>query len=499
MVGQRLAVGARRAAVTGAALLALVTAGGGQAHASAACDAVNGGALNQAVGPGLPVFAITGGPVTGFAIGERLTFTVTNTGAGSARANWDLLSGNGTILASLGVVLGSASDVVTYTVTGNNQDTSLEWTGGFVDNASITATCTPVATPGANTDSARLRALQVGVSKLVGDTSGAAITGATDTAINSALNGGGNPVTVGPNGISLNFTADAPEPRSEVQSRADEAFAALGYAKSPVTKAPPLAPVERVWSVWADIRGTGWDRNNFAADLRGNQLNITAGVGRKLTPNLVVGVLAGYEHFKYDVASLLGTMKGDGATIGGYAGWRITTHLRWDATLAWSRLSYDAVAGTAAGSFDGSRILASTGLTGTYRWAAVILEPSARVYALWEHEDAYTDTLGTLQAARNFSVGRVSAGGKAIYPWLSGDLRIAPYVGLYGDYRFSSDNALPVGQPVVWIGDGLSARVTGGVTVAQSRGGGVALGGELGGLGADYKVWSVNGRVFWPF
>jgi hypothetical protein len=82
---------------------------------------------------------------------------------------------------------------------------------------------------------------------------------------------------------------------------------------------------------------------------------------------------------------------------------------------------------------------------------------------------------------------------------MAGDVRIAPYVGLYGDYRFSSDNALPVGQPVIWIGDGLSARVTGGVSVAKAGGGTVAVGGEVGGLGAEYKVWTVNGRVFWPF
>ena len=121
----------------------LVTVGDKQAFASAACDAVNGGALNQAaVGA---IFAITGGPVTGFAIGESLTFTVTNAGPGSARSNWDLSSGNGTVVASLGLVLGPASDVVTYTVTGNNQDTSLQWTGGFVDNASVTATCAAAA------------------------------------------------------------------------------------------------------------------------------------------------------------------------------------------------------------------------------------------------------------------------------------------------------------------------------------------------------------------
>ena len=47
----------------------------------------------------------------------------------------------------------------------------------------------------------------------------------------------------------------------------------------------------------------------------------------------------------------------------------------------------------AAGNFIGHRWLVSGGFTGSYGWQAVLLEPSARVFALWEHENAYTDSL----------------------------------------------------------------------------------------------------------
>jgi hypothetical protein len=46
-----------------------------------------------------------------------------------------------------------------------------------------------------------------------------------------------------------------------------------------------------------------------------------------------------------------------------------------------------------------------------------------------------------------------------------------------------------------WVGDGLSARVTGGVTVTKSRSRSLTVGG----LGADYRVWTAKGRVFLPF
>jgi hypothetical protein len=214
----------------------------------------------------------------------------------------------------------------------------------------------------------------------------------------------------------------------------------------------------------------------------------------------LVGLVTGYENFNFAQSSIAGKMAGDGGTIGAYAAWRLAPHWRLDGMLGWSDIAYNATAGTATGSFTGLRWLSSGGFTGSYAWGRAILEPSARVYALWEHEGAWTDSLGTAQDARSFSVGRVSLGDKLIYPWAAGGMRIAPYIGLYGDWRFSTDNALPVAVPYVGIKDGWSARATAGVTMKPGAGGAtVSLGGEVFGLGAGYDVWSVNARVNWPF
>jgi hypothetical protein len=113
-------------------------------------------------------------------------------------------------------------------------------------------------------------------------------------------------------------------------------------------------------------------------------------------------VVVGYENFKYDVASLAGTLKGNGETIGGYVARRFG-NLRFDAALGWSNVDYNATAGTAAGSFTGSRWLGSTGLTGDYKLDAYTIEPSAKVYVLWERQTAWTDSLGTAQDGRDFS------------------------------------------------------------------------------------------------
>ncbi|MGA8413980.1 MAG: hypothetical protein WB756_19645 [Xanthobacteraceae bacterium] len=88
--GPTIRFGLRAAGTIGAALAALVGIGGGQALASAGCDAVNAGGFNQTVvGKG------GGATVADFAIGDTVTFVINNGGG-----VWDLITGNGTRLAA---------------------------------------------------------------------------------------------------------------------------------------------------------------------------------------------------------------------------------------------------------------------------------------------------------------------------------------------------------------------------------------------------------------
>jgi hypothetical protein len=127
-----------------------------------------------------------------------------------------------------------------------------------------------------------------------------------------------------------------------------------------------------------------------------------------------------------------------------------------------------------------------------------VVEPSSRLYALWERQDAWTDSLGTSQAERSFSVGRLSTGAKVGYPWQAAGITVVPYVGLYGDYRFSSGDELPVNQPFVGLSDGWSARVTTGAVIAFA-GGRLSIEGELGDIGSGDPLWSISVRGSIPF
>jgi outer membrane autotransporter protein len=154
----------------------------------------------------------------------------------------------------------------------------------------------------------------------------------------------------------------------------------------------------------------------------------------------------------------------------------------------YNQLSYHGFAGAdafgpaASGTFPGNRWVASTGLTGTYNLARWEIEPSAKIYALWERGSQFVESGGALVNAASFATGRASGGAKVAYPWYA-DARvtIAPYVGAYADYYFDNNGWAPLLLPTQFI-RGLAGRVTAGLAYNINGGPKLSVGGELGGL-----------------
>ena len=480
--------GARRAAVFAAVCAAFVVAGGERALASAGCTQFTG-TLAGGVSTGLTFGA------GGFDAGDTLTLTITvadGIAATLKNLNTNAVLAGPTSVGFTYVVPAVTADTLGFTSTGATALTNLTWSctpgggGGGGGGSSSTAP----------TDSQKLRSLQAGITRATATVSGQTVSSQISGAISTAFGDNSNPVVMGPNGMTINFAAD---PKSEVETHADAAFSALAYAGG-TYKAPPRRPlIDREWSAWLDLRGTGWENNSANVATNGNQLNLTGGVGRKLTQDFLIGVYGGYENMKYTVAALGGEIKGAGGSVGSYLGWRITPTMRFDASVGYTRVDYSAVAGVARGSFDADRLVASGALTGNYGLGMFRIEPSASVYALWEKQNAWIDSLGAAQADRSFSAGRTALGSKLIRPMAVGDMTVSPYAGFYGDWRFASDNALPGGTPVVGIGNGWSGRVTSGVSFTARSGAALVIGGEYGGIAADYKIWSGNVRGSMPF
>ena len=462
-------------------------------------------------------------------VGQAVTFTASVTSGGGTPTGSVSFSDGATVLGTAALSSGMATFTTSALTLGSHTITaSYGGTAAFLPSVSP-ALIQAVNTP---SDSIKLRTLQVLVTPLEAQVSGQVISGAINSAITEGFSETGTLVTPNGGGVRFNFAADPDgatpargaaqsidpfssvggpldagarpsAPTKSFTSRADDAFGALAYAG--VTKAPPRIVEPREWLAWAEVRGAVLDRwgsslaTPGASVLYGNQVNLLAGLTRKLTPDFLIGALGGYETFDYRSDALQGRLKGDGWTVGSYLGWRLTRDIRFDAGVAYSGIGYDGTAGTAAGSFSGSRWLVTGGLTGNYVANGILIEPSARIYALWEHENAYTDTLSTQQGARDFATGRASGGVQFSYPvrWSPG-VTIAPYAGLYGDYYFNSDNAdavAIVGIPSVIVLDGWSARAAGGVAARFGNGGQISIGGERGGIGGNAGIWTYRARA----
>lgn len=420
------------------------------------------------------------------AFGESVTFTATVTNGG-ATPTGTVTFRDGTTVLGTGFLDGSGSATFTTSALALGAHSITAEYGG---DANFDASTSPVLMQIVEVpaDSIALRALQRAATRLAAQASGHAVAGAIDAAIGEGFSGGGVPFAMGLDGVRLSFAAE-PQPVDD-----DFVLAHHGAARQALQPALP----QTQWLPWFEVRGSGWDVAPEPTDIAGRHVNALAGLSHRLTPDLLIGAFGGYESFDYTSQSLTGRLSGEGWTAGGYFGWRPTPGLRLDGGIARSAIGYDATAGAAIASFPGRRWLATLGLTGTHEAAGFTVEPSLRAYGLWEHEDAYVDSLATAHPERDFMTGRASGGVKVSYPLFWGEARLVPYAGLHADYANSWDDAADLPLPPGFIHD-WSARLTSGVAATLPSGATLSLGGELGGLGSDASLWSVRGRAGVPF
>jgi hypothetical protein len=422
--------------------------------------------------------------------GQSVTFTATVAGSGGTPTGTVAFRDGATTLGTATLSGSTASYSTSSLSVGSHSITAV-----YGGDAQFGPSTSPVLNQavGAPLDSVRLRTAQIAITKIEAQSSGRATAGAIEAAIGEGLSDAGQLITPSDSGLRINFAA---EPRTE---RVSGAFAAFDEKDELRNPSAPREPSK--WLPWIDVRGTGWKTAHTAADIHGGQINALAGLGWKVMPGLLVGAFAGFETFDYRSELLSGRLIGNGWTMGGYLGWSLLPGLRFAAGIGRSSVTYDASAGVAAATIPADRWLVTSALTGTYKinpqWE---IEPSARVFALWEKQEPYTDNLGTEQSSLSFATGRASTGIKALYrrQW-SETMTMVPYAGIYADYYFTKDDAGP--DPLVpEFLQGWSMRLTSGLSLATSAGARYSFGGEVSGVGSsEFLVWSLRGRVAIPF
>ncbi len=419
----------------------------------------------------------------------NVAVTVTTSGGATSNVDGGFSYVNAPVVSAISPNAGPEEGGTEVTVTGSGFTGASEvWFGGVPasftvgDDTTLTATSPPgmgdvavtvTATGGASAsgpqatfsyqylvppDSVRAEQVQRELSVFVARASERAITGAVSSGIALGLSGSSSVLDVSPAGAFLAYV-----PQGTVTAF-DDVFA---------NPAPSSD-----WSMWIDVRGTG-----LLEEGQGRQVNLTGGVGYRATPDLVVGLVTGYEVFDYHSVAFDGDLRGDGASIGGYVGWK-PDGITFDAMLVYSALGYDVSAGTASGSLDAARWLASSGISTDFRLGdGFVLTPSARLSAIWEKQEAWLDTLAASHPERQWLSGSALAGAMVTKEFaLADDLIVQLRLGAFAGYRYEQDGY-----------EGLDGRVEAGAGVTTEGGARFDVSGELGGLGTSATSWSVRG------
>ncbi len=207
------------------------------------------------------------------AFGQAVTFTATVTSSGGTPTGTVTFKDGA---STLGTGTLSGAGVATFTTStlalGNHPITAV-----YGGDGSFTGSTSAVLTQSVDVpaDSLKLRAMQIAGSKLVAQSSGAAISGAIGSAVMEGFEDGGEIFALAGNGVRVNFAAEAQD-KSRKRARVDDAFSALAYAagaRKMITKAPKAAPLPppRDWLAWAEVRGTGWNTDPAKADITGGR------------------------------------------------------------------------------------------------------------------------------------------------------------------------------------------------------------------------------------
>ncbi|NMD08832.1 MAG: hypothetical protein GYA66_12745, partial [Phyllobacteriaceae bacterium] len=371
--------------------------------------------------------------------GQEVSLTATVTSAAATPAG-TVEFFDGAVSLGTSTLSGGSAVLTTSALEAGSHDLTAVYSGSANEAASASA----VLSHGVGTESAEIDMVQQQASQAAAGASTDVITDITSEVISDALSGQVQVLSASDGKVGLTWAPGLKRGGTMIVPTADA-----------------LPTTESSWRFWVKGRYTDWD----AGSLDGQLWNGMAGASLLFGDGMVAGLVAGYESYDYE-DTVGATLKGDGLSLGGYVGGKLTDSLTFDTQLHSAFIDYDVASGGISGDFDATRLIAAGGFSYALHDGALSFTPSLRANAMWEWQDGYIDTAAVAHGARGFGNARVSGGARVAYTIpLSEGGRFIPYISGYGDWRVSDGD-----QTIDSVLDGVSGRIESGFDL-QTRGG----------------------------
>lgn len=231
------------------------------------------------------------------------------------------------------------------------------------------------------------------------------------------------------------------------------------------------------FDIWAEAYFASLDYDRH----EGNFRVIYTGADYRVSPDLLVGVLAQFDDFDIKGARIAGSADGHGWMAGPYVTAKLAPHLYVDARAAWGK-SDNTVSplGTYVDTFKTNRSLYSGSLIGQFDLgSAAQFRPEVTVRYLEERQKGYVDFYGVTIPSQTVGQGDISFRPRLHYTTAVGQgWALRPYAEAEGIYTFGLEQ-----QSV--LTNSLRLRIEGGADLFSGSGLRFGLSGFHDGIGSD--------------
>jgi outer membrane autotransporter protein len=264
-------------------------------------------------------------------------------------------------------------------------------------------------------------------------------------------------------------------------------------------KLPGLAPSR--FDVWLQGEYATFTDDRNASGSEGHFGVVYLGADYVARPWLLVGALVQYDDMKQTSTAVGYETQGSGWTAGPYATVRLAPSLFWQARMAWGQSSNEVSPFlTYTDSFDSTRWLVSSDLTGNWESGSWQFRPSASFAYIEDTSDSYLDHFAVLIPSVSTSLGQFKAEPQVSYVrTLANGTRFEPHLAASAIWNFeSSGSAAGFGGTLVGPEE-LRGKIEAGVGVHFINGITLDVAASYDGIGSqDYEASSVSAGIRVP-